>query len=430
MGLGRFGGGVGVTRWLANQGGNILITDLAPKVDLEDSIDQISDLVSDGRVRLCLGEHRLEDFTSADLVIVNPAVKQPWNNKYLSAAINAGVMVTTEIRLLTEQLNHERVIGVTGSAGKSTTSAMIHHLLSKLDYKVHLGGNIGGSLLPTDSTQEQELQEADWIVLELSSAMLYWLGDSVGFADAKGWSPGTAVITNIAPNHLDWHGTLEHYQQSKLNIHKYQQEGEVLIDGSDVEPVQDIKLSVPGNHNKINAAVALLAVNDTTKIDIVEMQALLEDFRGLPHRLELIAECDGISYFNDSKSTTPEATCLAVDAFEEPAHVHLIAGGSEKGADLLPLAMLADKIGGLYTIGVTGKDIAEQAHADTNSQFCENLHKAVNRAISEMKAGDILLLSPGCASFDQYTNFEERGKAFVEIVNIGISKHRSVPEHC
>src|SRR5204863_9789567 len=123
----------------------------------------------------------------------NPAVPKPWENRFIRSAIAAGVPVTTEIRLLTERINRLKTIGITGSAGKSTTSAMIHHILVKAGVRAHLGGNIGGSLL----NDLKQINADDWIVLELSSAMLYWLGEGVGYPEAKGWSPHVAVLTNI-----------------------------------------------------------------------------------------------------------------------------------------------------------------------------------------------------------------------------------------
>ena len=148
MGLGRFGGGVGVTRWLCSQGASVTVTDLARQDELVEPVELIRSLIEAGQVTLRLGGHREEDFHSADLIVANPAVPRPWENRYLNAARNAGVPITTEIELLVHRLpNRARTIGVTGSVGKSTTTAMIHHILSRLTPPAHLGGNLGGSLL-------------------------------------------------------------------------------------------------------------------------------------------------------------------------------------------------------------------------------------------------------------------------------------------
>ncbi|MEE9211608.1 MAG: Mur ligase family protein, partial [Phycisphaeraceae bacterium] len=198
MGLGRFGGGAGAARFCAQRGANVLVTDLAGRDQLAQSLTQLQDLPIEYR----LGEHRECDFTTADLIVVNPAIN-PRNNPYLHAAARARIPTTSEIRLLVAHLpDRRRTIGVTGTAGKSTVVAMIGHILRQAvgPDRVHVGSNIGGSLLD----KLPAIQNDHWIVLELSSFML----DSL---DQDAWSPGTAVVTNFAPNHLDWHGRVEDY---------------------------------------------------------------------------------------------------------------------------------------------------------------------------------------------------------------------------
>jgi UDP-N-acetylmuramoylalanine--D-glutamate ligase len=153
------------------------------------------------------------------------------------------------------------------------------------------------------------------------------------------------------------------------------------------------------------------------KVAAEKIALTLADFPGLPHRLQLVAEREGLRFYNDSKSTTPEATALAVNAFDDPSRLHLIAGGYDKKIDLTAIANLARKIAGLYTIGATGAALAAAgAKAGGRSQYCATLEHAVQEALHRMRDGDILLLSPGCASWDQFTNFEERGEAFVRLV--------------
>lgn len=412
MGLGRFGGGVGVTRWLSAQEAQVLVTDVQSKEKLGEPIAQINDLVKRGSVRLHLGEHRLADFTACDLVIANPAVPRPWENPYIGAAIESGVPVTTEIRLLTERVNRDRVIGITGSAGKSTTTAMIHHILVKAGLGAHLGGNIGGTLL----NNLDQIQSDDWIVLELSSAMLHWLGAGVGDARAPGWSPHVAVLTNITANHIDWHGSLEHYKRSKLNIFKYQKKGDLQATTDQLPLQRTIALQIPGRHNQANAHLAIAAANQAAGIEPSQSEAFLADFAGLPHRLQLVAQHGDLRFYNDSKSTTPEAAVLAVAAFDDPKRIHLIAGGYDKGSDLTPIARLGSSIAGLYTIGNTGRSLADAAPAGGFAECCQSLDAAVARAWARMKPKDILLLSPGCASWDQFTNYEQRGEAFTQLV--------------
>lgn len=418
MGLGRFGGGLGVTRWMCGQGAHVVLTDLADAQTLAEPLAALDDLVAGGHVTLRLGGHSERDFVECDLIVANPAVPTPWANPFLDAARRARRPITTEMRLLVEQLGKRPVIGVTGTAGKSTTSAMVAHVLRTLGHGVRFGGNIGGSLL----AELDAISRDDIVVVELSSFMLHWLG-AAGAADrrdgATAWSPSIAAITNIAPNHLDWHGSFEHYRDSKLAIAANQRPGDALVRGDEPPSAEiaalELRLGVPGEHNRTNARLAVALASLAAGRSPREAAAALESFAGLPHRLELVAEHDGRRFYNDSKSTTPEATLRAVAAFDDAARIHLIAGGYDKGADLSAIASLAARLGGLYTIGATGEAIAAAAGI-SHAVHVATLDRAVDTALARMRRGDLLLLSPGCASWDQFTNYEARGKAFVERV--------------
>lgn len=456
MGLGNFGGGAGVTRWLCEQGATVLLTDLSKPDTLTESLAPIQDLISRDQVALRLGEHNIADFTTCDLLVVNPAVPKPWDNRFLRAAAAANISITTEIRLLIEQLP-AFTIGITGSAGKSTTSAMIAHALSHIvgPSKVHFGGNIGGSLLPS----LKHMDASSVVVLELSSAMLYWLGHGIGSPQAHGWSPTLGLLTNLKDNHADWHGSFDHYAASKLNLFKYQVSGD---QGFVAQPNEDIvsrlrelsssssatfpqpssleletppseheaailqRLRIPGKHNILNARAAAHIVRNSLAhpanphrrtISLCDALEKIVTFPGLPHRLEFVGEHAGVRYFNDSKSTTPESCLLALSAFDESpgrSRLHLIAGGYDKGSDLSPIGHLASTLAGLYTIGQTGPQIAIASEGQAIQ--CGDLTNAMNQIRACAKPGDVVLLSPACASWGQFKNYEERGTLFRSLI--------------
>ncbi len=417
MGLGRYGGGAGATRHIVGLGYDVLVTDMSPEAELTEAIDSILDLIDSGSVELRLGEHNVSDFTTSDLVVVNPAVRTPWENRFVRAAQAAGVRLTTEIGLLIDALPDTcTAIGVTGSAGKSTTSAMIHAGLLASGHDAILGGNIGGSMLGNAN----QIAPNATVVLELSSAMLWWLAQPG--CTQRTHPLDAAVITNIAPNHIDWHGDLAHYTKSKLGITSLLKPAGTLIAHPDIatnyEHTLPIKvcdslpqLNTPGKHNRINASVALIACQ-RLGADPGMAASGIAGFAGLPHRLELVRTHNNIRWYNDSKSTTPEAARLALEALR-PDRVHLIVGGSDKGVDLQPIADLAKSSASLLCIGMTGETIAKLAgvrHQGT-------LESAVAEAHQNAKPGDAVVLSPGCASFDQFKNFEHRGDTFRQLVH-------------
>ena len=442
MGLGQFGGGLGVTRWLLSQGARVLLTDRDPAEKLERPLAELADACRAGAVTLRLGGHDERDFADTDLVVANPAVPVPWENRYLRAAREAGTRVTTEIRLAVDALDRARTVAVTGSAGKSSTSSMIALLLDDAPRKARLGGNIGGSLLgaPRDP--------GEWTVLELSSAMLWWLGEGAAWAGLEPWAARVAVLTNLAPNHVDWHGALPHYLRSKGEVRRHQRSGDAFITLFDQEQpaaaadaaqaaggawwsgpaipgadeldalLRAIDMpNVPGEHQRRNARLAVLAAEAAIasageRPDRARLLARLGEFRSLPHRLEYVGTFGGLRCFNDSKSTTPDAALLAVGASPDPARIHLIAGGYDKKVELTAIRDLAPRLAGLYAIGAT----ARQLVSHPNAAECGTLDRAVRAAADRASPGDILLLSPACASWDQYANYERRGEEFSALV--------------
>lgn len=423
MGLGRFGGGAGVARFAADEGAEVTVTDLAPPEKLGAGLAAIGDLVDAGRVRLRLGGHDEHDLDRCDVLVVNPAVARPWDHPFVSAARSRGVRLTTEIGLLVERLRARtrRVVGVTGTLGKSTTSAMIHHALTGIGVRSILGGNIGGSLLD----RLDGIDDGATVVLELSSAMLWWIGESV-----PGWSPAVGVVTGFEANHLDWHGTEAHYEASKRLMLDAQHPGDWAVLAPKVgywatkEGVHRVGpadgapagMVLPGAHNRDNARLALAAVAALGH-DAARAADAVAGFAGLPHRLQSLGSRRGVLCFNDSKCTTPGAAAMAVGAVRERAGgVHLIAGGADKGVDLSSIAGL--ELAGLYTIGTTGPAIDEAAaRAGRRTDACGTLEEAVGRASARARAGEAILLSPGCASWDQFENFERRGEAFARLID-------------
>lgn len=431
MGLGRFGGGIGVTRFLAARGARVLVTDQSTNEQLAGSVAQLADLLADGRVSLRLGGHDIADFTGCDGVVASPAVDP--RHPMLAAARSAGVPVSSEIRLLCARLpERRRVIGLTGSAGKSTTTALVGAGLRAAlaaagdPARVWVGGNLGGSLLG----EAGRIRPHDWVVLELSSFMLEGL-------DEDAFSPGIAVWTNLAPNHLDRHGSLEEYARVKSAIFRHQRPGDRLLTGPGLAawtagaPVaaeervcserdwaalgaaaDDFRL--PGAHNRQNAWLAAAALQAAVGLEPARALPHFAGFGGLPHRLAHVARVGGVDWFNDSKSTTPEATLLALAAFP-PGSAHLIVGGRDKGADLGALCRgLAAGAAATYTVGEMGPAVAAGVRAAGGwAVECGTVAAAAAAARAAAQPGQRVVLSPAFASWDQFVNYEARGAAFI-----------------
>lgn len=415
MGLGRFGGQIAVARFLAEQGAKVLVTDITPADKLAGSVAQLADLKLEYR----LGEHRTEDFTSADLIVPSPAV--PPANEYLKAGTKAGVPIRIEIELTLERLKCAKVVAVTGTKGKSTTSAMLGRMLGAF-HTTHVGGNIGKPLI----NELSKIGREDWVLLELSSYMLHYLGP-------RGFRPDIAMTTLISADHLDWHGGVEPYIAAKRNIVSNQLASDkaVLFAENPSTPsfaaatkgeVHTYSLStgtplpllLPGQHNQINAQGALLSAKLMGIPEQVAAKAV-QDFPGLPHRLELVADRGGVRYYNDSIATIPEAAVAALRAFPR-GKVLQIVGGYDKHLDMTPLAeaIKADAKGALC-IGALGPALADAIGG--KARLVHTLEAAMSAAREMAQSGDIVLLSTGCASYDQFPNFEARGDEFRQRAN-------------
>lgn len=429
MGLGRFGGGIGVTRWLARQGAQVTVTDQTSEQELRESVAQLADLP----IRWRLGGHDAADLESCDLLVVSPAVDKA-KSEFFRAAAARGVSWTSEMNLFLARCP-ARIVGITGSVGKSTTTAMTGAILERgiADHRVWVGGNIGRSLLE----ELPAMRPDDVVVLELSS---FQLED----AAAVRRSPDVALMTNLRPNHLDRHGTMEAYGDAKLNIARFQTADDVVFvhrgetglrakleqiqprsrileygDAAAMATVDGV-LRVPGRHNRENASAALAIARRLGIADAVSLAALSE-FRGLPHRLEFVRELAGVGYYNDSKSTTPESARTALEAFDVP--VVMLLGGYDKHVEFDDLARVVERRGrAAVCYGAVRDKIAGAIRAADGNQrlpveVVSDLPAALDRARLHAKAGDVVVLSPACASWDQFQNYERRGEMFRRIVS-------------
>jgi UDP-N-acetylmuramoylalanine--D-glutamate ligase len=414
MGLGRHGGGLGAARFLADQGARVTISDAAEAPSLSAEVEALADLPIQ---TMHFGGHDERDFRSAEVVVVNPAVRP--DHPCLRIAREAGARLTSEIELFLERCP-ARVIGVSGSNGKSTTATMLAEILRSDGRRTWLGGNIGGSLLD----QLDQVRAGDWVVLELSSFQLAHL-------NAAARLPEISVITNCTPNHLDWHGTFTDYAAAKRRLLGCPA---VVLNADDpltgswrvacsghLHAGRDLRripnLLIPGQHNRQNAACAAAAA-ELAGVAEQTIARALAGFRGLEHRIEWVADVNGRRFYNDSKATSPSATMAALAAIGGP--VWLLAGGVAKGTsfDDLAAAVVA-RTRGIAVFGQAGESLRSSIHArDANhpAHACETLAAALPWCVERSSTGDAILLSPACASFDQFDSFEDRGRQYVEMV--------------
>ena len=461
MGLGRFGGGAGAARFFASRGASVVVTDLAKAESLSDSVKSLGDLPN---ITFHLGGHRDEDFTGADVVVVNPAVG--WGSAFVKMANRAGGLLTSEMNIFL-RMCRAKTVGVTGSNGKSTTTAMIGSILAAAEKakrnkfrQVFVGGNIGRSLL----AEVKQIRPEDIVVLELSSFQLEALG-------VEKVSPDIGVWTNFSANHLDRHGTVQAYQRAKENIYRFQGgDGVLIYNGDDpgleflrskaevkgrrlsfslgdesadayvaddllqlryshsgrVEKILNVKdMPVPGEHNVANA-LAAGCVAAELGIEPAIIAGGLRSFRPLPHRLELVATVGGVKYYDDSIATTPESALVGLNSLNEAPII--ILGGKDKGArfDML-LSACIEKCYGAICLGETRDSLLAQLLALRGGRKLpyvmgvDSLEEAVLSAASLAKPGQAVLLSPACSSYDMFVNFDDRGRQFAEIVG-GLSQ--------
>ena len=429
-------------RMLLRAGLKVTVCDKATRERLGDLAGELESLGA----TLQLGPDYLSQIHTFDVIFRTPGLSP--NTPELRRAVEEGSSLTSEMELFF-QLCPCRIIGVTGSDGKTTTTTLISEFLKEAGYNVYLGGNIGKPLLPDVDGMTPE----DMAVVELSSFQLMTMEQS----------PNVAVFTNLSPNHLDYHHTMEEYTAAKLNIFSHQgpddmaifnydnditrslarqapgksvlfsrkqrlEEGVYLRDGAiwltnemgsrEVLPLADIH--IPGVHNIENYMAAIAAVDGLVPDKCV--RAVAQRFTGVEHRIELVRELDGVKYYNDSIGTSPTRTMACLDSFDQK--LILIAGGYDKGVPFTQLgAEIAQKVKVLVLTGDTAPAIraaVEEApeFADSGLRIIQtdDLAGAVAAAHQEASAGDVVVLSPACAAFDQFKNFMERGRVFKELV--------------
>jgi UDP-N-acetylmuramoylalanine--D-glutamate ligase len=365
-------------------------------------------------VEVVLGADDPELLDGVDLLVKSPGV--PPTAPLAAAARQRGLTVWSEVELGFRLLANP-ILGVTGTNGKTTTSELLGEIFRAAGKEVAVAGNVGRPLSGLDGA----LHEEAWIVCELSSFQL---------EDIDRFKPRIAVLLNVTPDHLDRYESVEDYRAAKLRIFEHQSADDVAVvprgfgpvpgNGRRVEfglaDVLPAEPSLPGEHNRENAAAATAAAR-AAGIGDEAIATGLEGFAGVPHRLELVREVDGIRFVNDSKATNPEAAERALSAY--PPGIRLILGGSRKG---IPFANLARRaraagVGQAYLIGDSADEIAEAFAAEgVRFTYSRDLETAVRDAYRDAEPGEVVLLSPACASYDQFRDFEERGERFRELV--------------
>jgi UDP-N-acetylmuramoylalanine--D-glutamate ligase len=414
MGLGLLGRGIGDAAFLAGLGAQLTVTDRKTEAELAASLKQLSGF---SNIRYVLGAHRVEDFQHADMVIKAAGV--PLDSPYIKAARDAGVAVYMSTALFAKfaRQTGATIVGVTGTRGKSTVTHLIHHALAGAGRRAHLGGNVRGlstlALLP-------EVRQGDIAVLELDSWQLQ------GFGDLR-MSPDVAVFTNLLMDHLNYYPDMGAYFADKANVFKYQKAGDTLIVGAQIrdrilasrppapplvpQPIAaDWRLQIRGAHNRDNAALAAAALR-RLGLSEQEVRNGLESFSPVEGRLQFVAELRGVKVYNDNNATTPDATVAALQAFAGERIV-LIAGGSDKG---IPLDTFVEEIKqrarAIVLLPGTGTDrLAPQLETSIRAN---DMAEAVQKAFANAGPGDVLLLSPGFASFGLFANEYERNNAFL-----------------
>ena len=405
------------------------------------------DKVTDYHFDFSYGKDSLSKLNGFNIIFRAPSCMP--TKEELKKEAKRGAIITTEIEMVIK-IFPGKVIGITGSDGKTTTTTLVYEILKNNGYNCYLGGNIGIPLF----TKLNEMKPEDIVVLELSSFQL--MGMEV--------SPDISVITNITPNHLNVHSSYEEYIDAKKNIFKYQDKDGIVVLNNDNEITKACKkeangkvilfsskekledgvildndvikicqdklrrhilntndVILRGKHNYENACAAIAATSSLVEPE--QAAKVIKEFKGVEHRLELVRELNGVKWYNDSIGSSPTRTIAGLNSFDE--RITLIAGGYDKNLDYTPLAApILEKVDNLVLIGQTAEKIfdavkeeCEKQNKNINICMCETLDDAVFTSKRVTKAGDIVLLSPASASFDMFKDFADRGNKFKDLVN-------------
>jgi UDP-N-acetylmuramoylalanine--D-glutamate ligase len=442
--------GLALTRYLVEQGASVVLNDRRPEADLEDALQELSDL----EITWVTGAHPTDLLDGIDTVCLSGGI--PLNLPIVQDAIERHIPLSNDSQIFLEAAPCP-VIGITGSSGKTTTTALVgaiakrHFEYRKPDNQVWVGGNIGNPLI-----QDLERMRADDIaVMELSSFQL----------EIMTVSPHIAAILNLTPNHLDRHNSMSTYVSAKANILKHQTPEDIAILNRDDPQVRklfpEVKgrkitfglnppfnkqdstfykrgklylqasgqvakilkadlINLRGTHNLYNT-LAAIAISAAARFSLPAIYDGVVAFEGVPHRLEFVRNWGGADWYNDSIATAPERTIAALESFDEP--IVLLAGGRDKDLPWDKLGtLIRQKVDHLVLFGETVNLIADAVGSPEPGMRpftidrCEGLEEAVQTAASRVEPGDIVLLSPGGTSFDEFIDFEERGKRFIKWV--------------
>lgn len=425
MGLGLLGRGIGDVRFLAKQGAQLIVTDLKTKEQLADSLKLLTQFKN---ITYRLGEHRLEDFRDRDMIIKAAGV--PLDSPFIAEAKKHNIPVKMSTSLFAE-LTPATLVGITGTRGKSTTTHLIHEILKKAykgkKQKVYLGGNVKGvstlELLP-------KIKKEDIVVLELDSWQLQ------GFGESK-ISPHIAVFTTLMRDHMNYYkDNMQKYFNDKANIFAFQKKNDVLVVGKQVSAKikktvsrkiitdeNDIpkswKASIPGTHNRYNIALAIEAAR-VLNISEKVIKKSVESYKGVAGRLELIKVLKNrTKVYNDTTATTPDALTVALKALGTKKNITLIMGGAGKGLSMNSiLAPIKKYIKNLIYLPGTGTDtiITNKKFSTLKPVLAKDMPDAVEKAAALIHGNDVLLLSPGFASFGLFKNEFDRGEQFNRLV--------------